>query len=239
MPAIQITGSEDISPTSALQAEQNPQHPLLSANAGSAQRRNLYGSQQSGSLLSQLGFGKVEDLPPIESYPERNAKTHILVQGEACFIPANAKMAGLFTFGAGPCSILIVTARNRAKENPAMIGAGHIDSYVTDQALDNFFAQVANFRKVEVSVIGGCAETAEQILQAAKRAHAKPVFVAPNLDESRIDDAAIDKLGNIYYGVKDFSDPEKPEKMADVMRRLDAPRGPKLLVEDQLKIAIL
>jgi hypothetical protein len=235
IPQIQITGPGEESSTHASHDDYGTSpHPLLSARAGSTQRAQLYGNPQTGTSAN-----KVKDLASISRYPESSAKTHILVQGEACFISANSRMRGLFTFGAGPCSILMITARNQTEESPAVIGAGHIDSYVSDAALDKFFARVAGFRKVEASVIGGCDATVERILRAAKRANAELVFVAPNSDESRIDDAAMDKSGRIYYGVKDFSDPQRPEMMKDIENRMAAPREPHLSVEEQLRITTL
>lgn len=174
------------------------------------------------AMAKKLECDDVDNLPSINQYTGKT--TQVVCQGEGYFfIPGKATIDGLYTFGAGPCLILIGTSKDHSG-NIQKIGLAHIDAVIRGEAIDAFFNKLKTpDGTMEISIISGERETALRVFQASERAGAKIIFAAADFTQHRSDAATVDAQGNIYYG-DDYSlnkavDPKKIE-MISMKRQL-------------------
>lgn len=168
---------------------------------GSADIENATKSQQ---LFGQLGTINNSDLASLPSSDEYNKPNTVgVLQGDARFINPSGQTDGLFTFGAGPCAILIGVLRDPKTGKPSNIGMAHADGMVGQESFHTFFNRLKQGRagyKIEVYVLSGERTIASRILRAANDAGAEKVFFNADLDGQRNDAAIVDRNGRVYYG---------------------------------------
>lgn len=178
--------------------------PDLLATVGVSQEQVKIAMERTAhdqQMTLRLQTHSVEKLPSIEKYSGTNHNTKFVGQGEAHFLSsAKADVNGLYTAGATSCVILIAVFKNALgkSENVAM---AHVDGYVTDQALDQFFGSLSASGKAEVTLLArNEEESAKRAMKAADKAGATVVFAHAGHESGGGYGAAVDRDGRIYFG---------------------------------------
>ncbi len=152
-------------------------------------------------LILRLQTHSVDKLPSIENYSGTDHNTKLVGQGEAHFLSsAKPDVHGLYTGGASICLILIAVVKN-ALGKPENVAMAHVDGYVKDQALNQFFGSLPASGKVEVTLLAGDEKAAKRAMKAADKAGAAVVFAhAGHMPAKEGYSAAVDRDGSIYFG---------------------------------------
>jgi hypothetical protein len=150
--------------------------------------------------LATLESGSLDMLPNAYAYPGNVENTKTVLQGQGHFITPDGATNGLYTFGAGPCSVVVAVSKN-ANGEVVKVGMAHIDANTPKQSINSFLSQAnSNGENLEVSVISGEQETALRIFDAVKQSRANLVFANIDRDGQRSDAVTVDNQGNIFYG---------------------------------------
>lgn len=124
---------------------------------------------------------------------------------EAAFIDSSEGPRALYTKGACPCGILILVSRKGPRWKPYHAALAHVNS-ATEESIAEMFALLRRGQDVltDAYIIGGQIYTSNMILKAAKSqpwVHVK--FKWPNIGLRRVDAAAVDNEGRVYYGERE------------------------------------
>lgn len=173
---------------------------------------------QSEVLLKRLTADSATTLPHSGQYQGTNTQT--VLQGEAHFFtPKDGKVDGLYTFGAGPCSILIGVSRDSSGK-VQQVGMAHLDAGVREAGMNRFFSRLqANQEpgsKTEVYIISGERQVALGAIEAAQKAGAEVKLADADLNGERSDAAVVDAEGTVYYGDRMDLAKVDPQKMQSV-----------------------
>jgi hypothetical protein len=151
--------------------------------------------------LKKLKQNNIDELDSINNYSSQADRTVVVLQRQAHILAADCtNKEGLYTFGAGPCAIVIGVAKNNSGQ-VTRVGMAHVDAVVGEASLRNYFSQMrGNEETLEISILGGEPVTAKRVLHAADQDGMSIIFSDANLDGSRTDNAAVDIQGKIFYG---------------------------------------
>lgn len=187
-------------------------------------------------LNLRLQTHSVERLPSIENYFGTNYNTKLVGQGEAhCLSSAKPDVRGLYTAGACDCLILIAVVKD-AVGKPEHIAMAHVDEYVEDQAVKQFFSSLPASGKVEVTLLAGNEKVAKRAMRAADKAEAAVVFAHAGHKPDGAYCAAVDRDGGIYFGNR-FSLSRQINSAKAIMRIMDASiNGGSLPLSEQLPV---
>jgi hypothetical protein len=123
--------------------------------------------------------------------------TRVIGQREALIITNPKKEDAIYTFGAGPCSVVVAIERNPISGNVQKIGLAHVDA-LTDPYSVNAF--LYSFTNPEVYLISGDRTTVMNFLPLMLANGIAPVKIDLDTTGERSDAVAIDGNGNIYWG---------------------------------------
>jgi hypothetical protein len=175
---------------------------------------------QNQERLAILRSGSLSEFPRTSKYTGNRDNTQTVLQGEAHFISPNGKTEGLYTFGAGPCAVVVVVARG-IDNQVSKLGMAHLDGATPITSIQDFLRQAGNGdEKLEVYLISGERETALRIDKAiSQKEGAKLVFA--RIDDGSISDAVlVDKTGRVYYGERmDLANVDEMQLAAQALAR--------------------
>lgn len=177
--------------------------PGLSPIVGVSQEQTKIATGRAAhdqQLTLRLQTHSVYKLPPIENYSGTDHNTKLVAQGEAHFLSsAKTDVGGLYTTGANTGVILIAVVKN-AQGKPERVAMTHMDGFVKDQAVNQFFGSLPASGKVEVTLLAGDEEAAKCAMKAADEAGADVVFAHAGHTPEEGYGAAVDRDGSIYFG---------------------------------------
>lgn len=152
--------------------------------------------------LQRLQRDELGTLPPIYNFRGNVESTVTVLQGQGHFINPEGSLDGLYTFGAGPCSIVITVAKSASEGKVVNVGMAHVDANTPEESLVNYLTQskIDDDNSLEIYVISGEDHTALTINSAIEATGLEITFA--NIDQSgdRSDAAAVDVNGNVFYG---------------------------------------
>jgi len=157
-------------------------------------------AEKSKSLAIEFGSLNGMNLQELSSsYQYSGKNTKGVIQGSAAIIKPEGKTDGLYTFGAGPCSVVIAVSRDFSGKIIA-VGMAHVDALTETNSIARFLNMVKGTgpNDLEVSIISGEANTALKIYELARQE--KIAFLNCDLDGQRSDAVTVGKDGTIYYG---------------------------------------
>ena len=159
--------------------------------------------QWSDSLLNKLQANDVYSLPNVGSYAGNRSDTALVMQGEAIVadLQSNTSIKGLHTFGAGPCSILMLSSRC-SNGDLVKIALAHIDAKSTSRDVSWLINSLGKGANIEATVISGERNLSLEIGKALESSGTKLKFSDIDITQSRADAAVIDRTGKVYYGTK-------------------------------------
>lgn len=159
--------------------------------------------QWRDSLLSKMQANDVYTLPTVGSYAGNRNNTALVMQGEAIVadLQSNTSIKGLHTFGAGPCSILMLSSRC-SNGDLGKIALAHIDAKSTSRDVSRLINSLGKGANIEATVISGERNLSVEIGKALELSGTKLKFSDIDILQSRVDAAVIDRTGKVYYGTK-------------------------------------
>ncbi len=175
-------------------------------------------------VLDQLQTGDLEKLPNSLKYAGTKENTTTVLQGQAVIadLKNNKEIQGLFTFGAGPCSILMLQSIGKDGK-PEKIAMAHLDGATKPQDINALIAMLGDPKNVSATVISGQSDLALQVGNALKKSGVKTEFANVDVNGERSDQAIIDRNGKVYYGMRqDLVKVKNQEMDALVMQRMIA-----------------
>ncbi|MEM4366881.1 MAG: hypothetical protein QW035_01995 [Candidatus Anstonellales archaeon] len=129
-------------------------------------------------------------------------KPYVVVQGEAAILSKDNPHDALYTFGAGPCSIVAAVVKNE-KGEVEKVALAHLDIFVSKQDMRKLLG-IINFgsHQVEFSIISGQENLVLKIYEVLNEFNnVKDIkYFDVDLEGSRNDSLAITKEGKIFYG---------------------------------------
>lgn len=152
--------------------------------------------------LDEVNRSQLQELPSSYSYTEKN--TYPVYQGEGVILShRESNIGGLYTFGAGPCSILIVVSKGQTGETEKLnkIGMAHLDASVPLNDIKLFINRIKEgTANVEAYVISGEKNISLNVLKVLEATGAEIKFFNVDLSGERSDAAIVDSKGKVYYG---------------------------------------
>jgi hypothetical protein len=150
--------------------------------------------------LALLEKDSLSLLPHSSTYNGTSQNTSTVLQGQAQFIRPDGSTNGIYTFGAGPCSVLVAVAKDQ-NGVVTQVGMAHIDAVTPKDSINSFLNQTKEKgQNLEVYLISGEDNTALLINESVKETSANLVFSNIDRDGARPDAVVVDKNGKVSYG---------------------------------------
>ncbi|MCX7228174.1 MAG: hypothetical protein NTW15_04030 [Burkholderiales bacterium] len=152
--------------------------------------------------LASLQVDSVDRLPSSYMYGGNEKNTATVLQGDARIIRPGGSTEGLYTFDAGPCSIVVAVASD-VNGQVTQVGMAHVDASTPRQSLSMFLNQTRGAAAtLNVHVISGETETALRVHDSIRLSGATIKFADIDPDGSRGDAVVVDKRGKVFYGYR-------------------------------------
>jgi hypothetical protein len=174
---------------------------------GFAQTLPLSESAITAPLPVRVDTLSIRSVPRISEI--REARPYVILQGRAAVLEAtNTRYDAIYTFAAGPCPILAISAKGNCGK-VEKVGLAHIDAMVNKYDIVRLLnSQFANL-ELEITIIGGAEGARNTIIDGVNRFNGNGKGTAKikysntdrgGRDMRKPDCAAIGKDGTIYYG---------------------------------------
>ncbi len=145
----------------------------------------------------------LSSLKAIADYSGTKDCTVMVFQDEAIILKSGRGVDGLYTFGACPCAILVAVSKDLFG-NVKKVCMAHVDGLILPDQIEKSLRIVKLGAPIlEVYIIGGNKVTSANVLEGCEGLGAQIKFFCANLDCSRVDAAAVDAEGVVYYGKRD------------------------------------
>ena len=157
-------------------------------------------SREKKERLTSLQVDSVDRLPSSYMYGGNEKNTATVLQGDAKIIRPGGSTEGLYTFGSGPCSIVVAVASD-AKGKVTQVGMAHVDANTPRRSISVFLNQARDAAAtLNVYVISGETETALRVQDSIGLSGATIKFADIDPDGGRVDAVVVDKRGKVFYG---------------------------------------
>ena len=112
-------------------------------------------NQRNKEAIKIMQSGDLYRLKSADQYAGTSQNTVTVLQGEGRFIQPDSNTNGMYTFGAGPCLVLVAVSKN-AEGEVIRVGLAHIDAATPKSSITTFLNRAkGDSIDLEVSIISG------------------------------------------------------------------------------------
>lgn len=183
--------------------------------------------KEEQAILSRMTRDSIGQLPISLEYKGSRADTKTILQGQALVadLSADQSVQGLYTFGAGPCAILMLSTRGNDGK-PIKIAMAHLDANARQDDIRNLISMMGDPSTVTATVVSGEKDLALELGKAVRASGVELKFADCDLDGNRDDAAIIDRNGKVYFGSrKDLSEVSEAAEKSYAFERQIAGRA--------------